>query len=1356
MKITFCSLTAAVALSGFSAPVELYPISQVRLSKTDVLAPAVKAGVSYVKELDADRLLAPFRREAGLPAKAKAYGNWESCGLDGHTLGHYLSALANFIAAGEDADGELKRRLDYILGELAACQAAHGDGRLDGVPHGKEIWASIRAGDVDVIFKHWVPWYNVHKTMAGLRDAFELAGLPQAKELLVRLCDWSIDGTSRLDDGKMQRMLDQEYGGVNETLADVYALTGDKKYLAAAKRWEHKRVFDPLYRHEDRLTGFHANTQIPKFAGLARTAQLADDAARWDAADFAWRTIVTRRTVAFGGNSVGEHFHDLNSFAKLMADRQGPETCNTYNMLRLTERLFEHEPKAEYAAFYERALYNHLLPSVNAEKPGFVYFTPTRPAHYRVYSTPQNCFWCCVGTGMENPGRYGRFVYAHRGDDTIYVNLFVDSELKGILRQTTDFPDSGKTTITFLRPFSGTVYIREGARYAKHAGTWKKGAKLTASRPMDYHVEMLPDGSEWGAVMRGPIVMGKRCGTDNLLGLFANDGRMSHVAYGPYADEDKVEYRDAGKPLDTTGLEPFYKLHECRYQIYWKFRTSEKKAVRADVSWQKTPTGIRVTYGGTVRTLAFYGDKALRVKSDLGADHWKHPSLAVIAKEGGAKFSIAESAETVDLVGPAFTARVSKADGSIVFVDKAGKTLLREAAQPVEIKEVTIDGEPTYEVTQRWLPADGEGLYGLGQASCRKLNLRGERVLLAQTNIPAFSPVFSSSKGWLVLWDVYSQTVFHDRKDGLSLWSESAPGGSDYYFCFGAEPDDKFAAYRHLTGAATMFPKAALGYFQSKERYKSQQELIDVVSKFRAVHYPLDYIVQDWQYWDPAHEHWNAMVWDPKRYPDPKALCRTLHDDLHVKLMNSTWPDVGDDTDVARELDAHGLRFLRGPNGEDVGHWISKGHSHVYDAYSPLGRTIYFKHLKRGLIDVGVDAMWMDGSELETRDACHGGDQMVKNIKACGRNAMGDFTRYLNTYGLVTVKGNYEGQRATSNRRTFTLTRSAWAGLQRYAAIPWSGDTGASWKRLREEVAAGLLASMSGLPYWTQDTGGFFCGGMAKDMTNPQYLELLARWNQFAIFNPIYRWHSSGMAKEPWRVMETFPDCYASYKAAAELRYRLIPYAYALMRETHETGKPLMRPVVLDYPETEKAVDRCDAFTFGPALFSQVVLEPWTYGRASVPAADGVVKVALPKGADWYDFWTNKKHGSAETVTEPLTLERFPLYVKAGSILPLGPAVEWATQKSDAPTELRVYAGADAAFTLYEDDNETYDYEKGAFVKIPLRWSEQARTLTIDAANGSFPGFVADRLFKVVLVEPTGCDSKTVRWTGKRMSVVFE
>ncbi len=470
-------------------------------------------------------------------------------------------------------------------------------------------------------------------------------------------------------------------------------------------------------------------------------------------------------------------------------------------------------------------------------------------------------------------------------------------------------------------------------------------------------------------------------------------------------------------------------------------------AAFGDVSVEKTKTGFVVNNGEVRRVLDFYGPNTLRVKTDLGRDHWKHPSLAIVAKPKATAANATRTETAFVIEGPAFNIAVDRRTGSLKFL-KNGRVILAEADDPCTVKDIVVDGEPTYDVTQRWKLEEGEGLYGLGQAASGKFNLRGRKIKIVQTNIPAFSPVWSSTKGYMILWDVYSQSVFADGPNGLELWGESAPGGSDWYFMYGEDPDQRFAEYRMLTGAAPMFPKAAFGYFQSKERYKSAQELIDVVSRFRELNYPIDWIVQDWQYWDARDDRWNAMQWDKTRFADPKGLCDTLHDKLHVKLITSIWPDVGDDTDVARELDSHGLRYK-------PGHWISKNHSHVYDAYSKSGREIYFKHLKKGLFDVGVDAMWMDGSELETSDACHNADGMVKQIKACGRNEMGDFTRYLNTYGLVTTMGNYEGRRATSDRRTFTLTRTAWAGLQRYAAIPWSGDTKASWGRLREEIAGG-------------------------------------------------------------------------------------------------------------------------------------------------------------------------------------------------------------------------------------------------------------------------------------------------------------
>ncbi|MFG0256131.1 MAG: beta-L-arabinofuranosidase domain-containing protein, partial [Rhodopirellula sp. JB053] len=433
MLASVCLLAPFQVASGQSVapeqPAELFSLSSVRLLDDSLLSTAVEANRDYLLDLELDRLLAPFLREAGLKPKAESYGNWENSGLDGHTGGHYLSALSLMIAAGGDTnDGELNRRLDYMLDELGRCQHAYGDGYIGGVPGSRELWEKVASGDTGAVWKRWVPWYNVHKTFAGLRDAYLVANKQQARELLTGLGDWCIQITSQLSDAQMQSMLNNEYGGMNEVMADIFAITGDIKYLKAARRWNHRSLFDPLVAHQDRLTGMHANTQIPKIIGMERIAALTEDTSEHSGAKFFWKTVSENRCVAFGGNSVREHFHAPDNFLEMLKDREGPETCNTYNMLRLTEQLFAAEPNAAYADFYERAFYNHILSAINVERPGYVYFTPIRPKHYRVYSQPENCFWCCVGTGMENPGRYGQFIYA-KAKDGVYVNLFVASEL---------------------------------------------------------------------------------------------------------------------------------------------------------------------------------------------------------------------------------------------------------------------------------------------------------------------------------------------------------------------------------------------------------------------------------------------------------------------------------------------------------------------------------------------------------------------------------------------------------------------------------------------------------------------------------------------------------------------------------------------------------------------------------------------------------------------------------------------------------------------------------------------------------------------------------------------------------------
>ncbi len=619
-------------------PAQLLPISSVRLLDGP-FAEAVKANRTYLLALDPDRLLAPYLREAGLEPKAKSYGNWENGGLDGHTAGHYLSALAAMMAAGADtAEGELRRRLEYMLAELGRCQKASSDGYVGGVPGSRELWKAIAAGQVDAINRKWVPWYNLHKLFAGLRDAYWFTGNTQAREVLIRCGDWCQAVTANLSDEQMQRMLGQEHGGMNEVLADVYVITGDEKYLRLARRFCHQALLEPLTRHEDQLTGKHANTQIPKVIGLERIANLTGDKSADSGARYFWENVTGKRTVAFGGNSVSEHFNDPRNFGGMLESREGPETCNTYNMLRLSEQLFTFQPRAAYVDYYERALYNHILASINSGQPGYVYFTPIRPQHYRVYSRPDKGFWCCVGTGMENPGRYGGFIYA-QATNGLYVNLFIASELSvtnlGLtLRQETAFPDEPRTKmlLKLKQPATFSLYVRHPgwvtagefavrvngqpmaisstpSSYAEIRREWRDGDRVEVELPLRTTVERLPDGSAWVAILRGPIVLASPAGTNDLRGLYANDSRMGHVAAGSLVPLDRVpvllasaneltqhihpdtaagplhfRLADVIEPAAPGGLPliPFFRLHGQRYQMYWQLTTREELAAKRE------------------------------------------------------------------------------------------------------------------------------------------------------------------------------------------------------------------------------------------------------------------------------------------------------------------------------------------------------------------------------------------------------------------------------------------------------------------------------------------------------------------------------------------------------------------------------------------------------------------------------------------------------------------------------------------------------------------------------------------------------------------------------------------------------
>ncbi len=622
------NLAIALSLLTLHAPLfsaELFHPSAVTI-EPGPFRNSIEADIDYVLAHDPDRLLAPFLTAASLEPKAPKYGNWESSGLDGHSAGHFLSALSTLSLQSDNP--LLAERLDYMIDELARCQDAIGTGYLGGVPNSKEFVAKLEAGEIKAdrfsLNGAWVPWYNLHKTYAGLKDAWLVAGSEKARDILLKLADWTYQATSKLTEEQLQQMLYAEHGGMNEIFADLYQHTNDKRYLELAYRFTHHELLDPLLAGEDKLTGFHANTQIPKVIGFQRTALAAHDEKLHQAAAFFWDTVVHHRSVSIGGNSVREHFHPANDFRSMLESREGPETCNTHNMLRLTTLLFQEEPTAELTDYYELALYNHILSAQHPKTGGLVYFTPMRPRHYRVYSVPENAFWCCVGSGIENPGRYSEFVYA-KDNDTLFVNLFLatvlDWQEQGLaLNQSTTFPSSEssqitieaapkkKLTLKIRRPSWTTedyqvslngkpvTATADTTGYVAITRKWKKGDTVSVTLPMQLQVEQIPDGSPFYSFLYGPIVLATNNGHQQTPGLFAGDGRMEHIAPGPYlpldqapmlvgAPEDllsrltpvgdKPLHFELGgdirpEPEQAIMLEPFNSIHEARYTTYFQ------------------------------------------------------------------------------------------------------------------------------------------------------------------------------------------------------------------------------------------------------------------------------------------------------------------------------------------------------------------------------------------------------------------------------------------------------------------------------------------------------------------------------------------------------------------------------------------------------------------------------------------------------------------------------------------------------------------------------------------------------------------------------------------------------------------
>ena len=779
---------------------------------------------------------------------------------------------------------------------------------------------------------------------------------------------------------------------------------------------------------------------------------------------------------------------------------------------------------------------------------------------------------------------------------------------------------------------------------------------------------------------------------------------------------------------------------------------------------------------------------------------------AVIRSCAGNQFTTSSDESHVFIHTDKLQVEVDKETGSVKFLTRTGEPVLSE--QPQDSRTISV-GDGTDDksgIRQTFLLSPGEALYGLGQHQEGFFDLRGIPVQLLQANTNIAIPFLISTNGYGLLWNNPSLTDFDPASQPIHLDADGAgtfqtgpegeygfllsgnyreklrlsiegqqildlknmwlplsagekkrlaantsykvtaeTGGDtklafrapsdtmtfqsqvgdavDYYFFYGPQPTRVVAEYRNFTGAAPLLPRWAYGFWQCRERYSSQQQILDTAAEFRARRIPVDVLVQDWQYW--GKYGWNAMRFDESAYPNPAEMMTALHrQDLHMVI--SVWAKFGAETAVDKEFVADSLVLKSAASTGEPGE--AKERENWADLFNPQAQKMFWADINRNLFSVGLDGWWLDASEPE-------GDPLKND-----NTFLGPGTKVRNAYPLFETSAVYQGQRATEEKkRVVILTRSAYTGEQRNGTIAWSGDISADWQTLRRQIPAGLSFGMSGFPYWTTDIGGFF--RPIDQYTSPEYHELLIRWFQFGAFCPIFRIHGFRSETEMWRYG---PEVEKILKEYDELRYRLLPYIYSTAWGVTDRGEIVMRALPFAYPRDTSVRQVNDEFLFGNSLLVSPVTSSHTISRS----------VVLPDGDDWVDFWTGRTYRGGQTINMDAPINRIPLLVKVGSIVPLGPVLQSAADPPD-PLEIRVYAGKDANFELYEDSGDGYAYERGTRAMIPFRWDDRHHFLSIGDRSGSFPGMVAKRTFHIILVNPDHGLGAEVN-SGSGLSVKYE
>ena len=922
--------------------------------------------------------------------------------------------------------------------------------------------------------------------------------------------------------------------------------------------------------------------------------------------------------------------------------------------------------------------------------------------------------------------------------------------------------------------------------------------------------------------------------------------------------------------------------------------TNQSLTLNAQV--KNVKNGIELNTTGHNLKIQFYADNIVRITKWCPKGTYEKLSLSVIKKElPDLKITSVQKGENIFLSSAKLILNVSAKDGNIKYLTNDKSEILKEKGIPL-FTPIVYYSDSGFTVRQSFQLTSDEGVYGLGEQEEGYFNFRGKDIVLTQPNVGAANSFLVSTKNYGILWDNYSKTVFSDNKNGTSFWSDIG-NNIDYYFVYGTNMDDVISGYRELTGKAPMYGKWAYGYWQSKEHYGTQAELMSVATKYRKLKYPIDNIIQDWDYWNGA-KNWSGMFFDQTLFPHPKEMCDSLHA-MNFHIIISIWPALGPNTEIYKEMNQHG--FLYDPVG-----WAGFKY---YDAFNPKANKLYWKYLKSGLYSKGLDGWWIDSTEPDIVNANTKASTEYE-LKKMGSNYLGSWARYLNAFSLAMTDDIYKNWRSeTSERRAYILTRSTFAGQQRNAATTWSGDIGASWKIYRDQISAGVNHCMSGIPYWTFDIGAFVLGSYGgvfmQGGKDPAYQELYTRMFQLGAFSPIFRSHGSETPREIWEMGEfTKPILKID-----NLRYRLLPYIYSLAWKVTNDDYTIMRGLPMDFSTDKKTYSIDDQFMFGPSMMvcpvtdfmyhrppeSSVLIGPnyfktpegkpgllakyykdpnrkilskeqidpdidfiWYTGRPDyltdstyaatwegklIPKETGkhqfhlisydpkriilngdtlkivytsveqytelvelqsgkeynikietenrstgaakfrlfwktpsifakeksveprvkTKQVYLPANHTWFDFWTGITFRGGKKITADAPIEKISLYVKAGSIIPMGPFLQYSTEKPADPIELRIYPGADGNFTLYEDENDNYNYEKGIYATIDFKWNDAKRLLTIEKRNGEFPGMMQERTINIVVVSKdhgTGVEicprpEKTVKYSGVQLEIKF-